>query len=94
MTNYIRVKWIHSIHNEPVLIYSELDEERWELRKVEIYADGRMGFACKSESAGGSGLSKEPIPSLDEIANDDQFQPIEIDRDEFERIWNSARSKS
>ncbi|MGZ7179025.1 DUF6881 domain-containing protein [Burkholderia gladioli] len=84
---------MHSIHNEPILIYSELDEEGWELRKVEIYADGRMGFACKFQSSGGSGLSNEPIPSLEEISSDDQFEPIEIDRDEFERIWNSAQSK-
>jgi hypothetical protein len=31
-------------------IYSELDEERWETRKIEIFADGRIGFASASES--------------------------------------------
>lgn len=28
---YLKVKWIHAHADEPVLIYSELDHERWEL---------------------------------------------------------------
>ncbi|MBN3794272.1 hypothetical protein G3N99_04600 [Burkholderia sp. Ac-20392] len=91
--NYNCVKWIHSIPSEPIIIYSELDEGRWEIRKVEVYADGRMGYACQLESAGGSGLSKEPIPSLDEISSDSQFKPIEINGSEFERVWSAAQSK-
>ncbi|WP_414143001.1 DUF6881 domain-containing protein [Burkholderia cepacia] len=41
-----------------------------------------------------SRLNKEPISSLDEIANGERFKPAEMDRDEFERIWNSVRSGS
>lgn len=81
------IKWVHSFVSEPVLIYSEIDDERWELRKMEIYADGRIGFANRSDSGGGSGLSTEPLPSLAEIATDPQFKPVEIDQAEFERVW-------
>ncbi len=42
---YIKVKWLHSHPDEPVLLYSELDKDRWETRKVEVFADGRIGFA-------------------------------------------------
>jgi hypothetical protein len=86
--NYLRVEWNHSDSTEPVLLYSELDENRDELRKVEVYADGRRGFASVSESAGDSQLSKEPLPALNEIA----LEPFEISPEEFERVWAEAHS--
>jgi hypothetical protein len=89
---YMRVKWKHSLNSEPQLIYSELDDQRWELRKVEVYADGHAGYASSSESRGGSGLSKEPLPSLEEIASDAQFEPVEVDQAEFERMWAKAHN--
>jgi hypothetical protein len=90
---YIRVKWMHSHATEPIWIYSELDTDRWELRKVEIYVDGRMGFADKDREINGSMLSIEPLPSLPEIAADPQFEIAEIGRDEFEEIWAKAAAR-
>lgn len=84
---YIRVRWTHSLPNTPVLLYSELDDQRWEVRKVEVYGDGHKGFASSAESAGDTGLGKEPIPPLTEIRSDPQFDPSEISKDEFEVVW-------
>lgn len=88
---YIRVKWKHSFECEPVYLYSELDDNSWELRKVEVYADGRYDFAGEGESMGDARLSTEPIPSLEEISLDPQFESAEITKAEFERIWKLAR---
>jgi len=41
---YLKVKWIHSHPDAPVLLYSELDRERWEVRKVEVFRDGSLGL--------------------------------------------------
>jgi hypothetical protein len=71
-------------------MYSELDENRWEHRKAEIFADGRCDYASESESKGNSGLSEEPLPTSVEIALDPQFEPVEISKDDFEKIWNQA----
>ncbi len=49
---YLRVQWLHSHPDEPVTLYSELDDEGWEVRKVEIFADGHIGFASKTEVVG------------------------------------------
>ena len=49
---YIKVEWIHSHADEPTLLYSELDQARWEKRKVEVFADGHCGYASSTESAG------------------------------------------
>ncbi|MBB3804653.1 hypothetical protein FHT03_000345 [Xanthomonas arboricola] len=89
---YLKVKWTHSLSSEPVLIYSELDENSLEMRKVEIYLDGRIGYASKCEVSGGSNLSIEPIPSVKQISNDPQFEPIEINGEEFEGIWRDRKA--
>jgi hypothetical protein len=85
--NYIKVKWIHSHADEPILLYSELDEMRWESRKVEVYADGHCSYASHNESTGSTRLGEEPIPNLAEIAADSQFQPVAITKRDFEEVW-------
>jgi hypothetical protein len=85
--NYIKVEWKHSFSDEPVWLYSELDDNHWETRKVEVFADGRCGYASATESSGTTRLSTEPIPSLIEISYDPQFEPVEITKSEFEEVW-------
>jgi hypothetical protein len=87
---YIHVRWAHSNPDYPVDLYSELDDESWETRKVEVYADGRVGFADAHTEFGDTGLGEVPVPPLDEIARDPQFEPREISRAEFEAAWEMA----
>ena len=47
--NYVRVRWLHENPEAPVLAVSELDDHRWERRKVEVFADGSKGYAMKGE---------------------------------------------
>lgn len=84
---YILVEWKHSDGNYPVLLAAELDEQRWEVRKVDIYADGRTGFADAHESQGDTELWKVPVPELSEIAKNPEFLPKEISKEDFEAIW-------
>src|SRR5207248_1876118 len=84
---YLRVQWRHFHPDEPVEIYTELREDGWEVRKVEVFPDGRIGFASPTEGSGSTMLSVEPLPSLEEIAADPQFKPTEIGREEFENMW-------
>jgi hypothetical protein len=37
--HYIKVFWKHQHRDEPVELYSELDDGRWEVRKVEVSRD-------------------------------------------------------
>jgi hypothetical protein len=87
---YVKVRWIHELPDEPVMLYSELTDESWEVRKVEIYADGRATFADDSRSTGSTKLGIEPYPGLIEIAADPQFEPKEISADEFDVVWGRA----
>ncbi len=83
------VDWLHNFPDEPVKIYSEIDEQRNEVRKIELFRDNKIGYATKNIEFGGSCLSKYPIPEIEEIALDPQFKPVEISKDEFEKVWQS-----
>jgi hypothetical protein len=86
---YIKVRWHHSIPDEPIWLYSELDADRWETRKVEIYTDGRIGFASSTEQTPDTRLGDGPVPPLSEIDADGEFESLAVDRDEFERVWSA-----
>lgn len=87
---YVRVEWRHSFPAEPVTIYSELDEHRWEVRKVEVFPDGSFGYASKRAETPSTGLGLVPFPPPAEIADDPAFDPVEITADEFEKMWRIA----
>jgi uncharacterized protein DUF6881 len=39
---YVRVGWKHQHPAEPVALYSELDDNRFEVRKIEVFRNGRF----------------------------------------------------
>ena len=86
---YIKVKWIHDSLEYPEVLYSELDDDRYEIRKVEIYKSGTIGFVNEHRSYQAN-LGECPIPEPNEINNDPQFQCTEISKTEFEEVWEAA----
>ncbi len=85
--DYLHVHWRHDAADAPVDIYSELDDDRWEVRKVEVFADGTRHYADDWRSTGRTGLSEVPLPSFDELAGQRVLTPAVIDGAEFEREW-------
>ncbi|MFO0896576.1 MAG: hypothetical protein U0836_04005 [Pirellulales bacterium] len=84
---YLKVRWLHSDPTYPIWLYSELDQERWEVRKVEVFANGEKGFASDAESFHRTELGSVPTPSPAEISADAEFQLTEISQEEFEVAW-------
>lgn len=84
---YLRVGWKHQDPDDPVILYSELDADRGEVRKVEVFRNGRCGYASAEGSSDRTELGKVPVPELSEIAKDPHFEPVEISREEFEAVW-------
>jgi len=87
---YILVRWLQQFADEPILLYSELDSDRYETRKVEIFRGGRVGLAGEGLEFGGSVLGVVPVPSFAEINDSQEFVPQEISPDEFDAIWRIA----
>lgn len=84
---YLKVNWIHDLDDEPSLLYSEIDENRYEIRKIEVYKDESFGLATATYEFGGTRLGFEPIPEIDKIKEDLQFIPTYITKEEFEIEW-------
>jgi hypothetical protein len=87
-----RVAWLHEYATEPVVLYAEIDDVGWERRKVDEFRDGRLAWADRTHEDGNSGtaLSIEPMPSLDEINLDPEFDGAAIPATEFEAVWARA----
>jgi hypothetical protein len=87
---YIKMGWKHEHRDEPVLLYSELDDASWEVRKVEVFRNRSLGHAGGSQTRGTTMLGLAPVPPLAEIAVDPEFEPTQITKDEFEEMWSRA----
>jgi hypothetical protein len=89
--HYSRLIWSHTSPTEPVTILSEYDPNGWECRKVEIFADGTLGYASENESAGGSQLARIPCPPDTEVIQEPEFRVSGLSKAEFEAAWEQAR---
>jgi hypothetical protein len=93
MTSYVKVRWDHEFAEEPVEVFSELDNERYEVRKVEVYRDGRLDWADASRDTDAIGLGAVPFPDLAEINSQEEFHAATVIAAEFESAWTRARHK-
>lgn len=91
--SYVRVRWVHPSADNPVDLWSELDADRGEVRKVEVWPDGRVGYASSVAEIGGTRLGEVAVPPLNEINLDPQFEAEAITQVEFESRWISAIGK-
>jgi hypothetical protein len=90
---YIAVKWLHEDSDQPVCLYHELNDARYEQRKVEEYRDGTLHSADANHNQGSTFLAWEPFPTNEEICSEPEFQLSIITALEFERIWQQATSR-
>lgn len=72
-----------------MLVLSELDGARYEVRKVHDFADGRLERADRVTDATTS-LSWVATPSVAEIESHEEFEVRPLTADEFEDHWRQA----
>jgi hypothetical protein len=92
---YIRLKWNHTNPDEPVWIFSELDVNGREVRKIECFRNGFCDVATATGSSGTAALMTMPLPDLSVLAKrDPEFEPVVITREEFEEVWATRLYKA
>jgi hypothetical protein len=89
MPRYQKVLWHHDHPDEPVVLYSGVDAG-FEVRKVEVYQDGRHDYAGPSRSTGTTALGATMMPEIAEINEDPEFSAANVGAEEFERAWRRA----
>lgn len=85
--HYFQSDWFHSLSSEPIKIYAELGDDRYVIRMIEQFSDGRFGFADETKSSGGTRFPIAPIPTLDEINQDTQFLAKPMTSEDFDELW-------
>lgn len=90
MSTYIFSKWKNSPEGCPDEFYSELNSTRREIRKVEVFKGGELGFASKSGASSNTRLGTEPVPSVAAIQRQAEFDIEEISKEDFEVMWKTA----
>lgn len=90
---YVLLEWFHDIEDEPYLIYSEIDNQRYETRKIEVFKNGTY-LRCGEEILNSSiDLADIAFPeNIDEINQDKQFHAKYITKKDFEKIWDSINN--
>lgn len=86
--NYLDVQWHHSNADSPIRLVSELGADRFETRKIEFWADGRIGYASNDGASRDTFLGDAPVPTIEEINSLGEFSAKEIDAQSFEQIWD------
>ena len=96
----VKIVWEHHHKDEPVVFYLELDKDRYNTRKIEVFRNGQIGFACDNIEVGGARLVEGPFPSIEEEnelnkGNDwgETVVTYQISHEEFELLWKGKGSK-
>jgi len=84
---YIDVLWLHTHSEEPFRLVSELDDQRYEVRKLEFCANGIVAYATEETETQNTRLGTVPAPPLEEINEDPQFRGTSIEGEAFEALW-------
>ncbi len=97
MKEYVKIVWDHDNEDKPTVIYLELDINRFNTRKIELYRKDKFGFADKNQSFNNTYLFKDAFPSLEVYNTMDSKlqinwaegpQAYSIPIREFNMVWN------
>lgn len=91
---YIDVEWKHESKEEPVRLVSEIGDDEFETRKLELFPNGNVGYASSAFSSEKTGLGMAPVPSLKEINEQKEFIGKSISANQFETLWQKYAPKN
>ena len=88
---HVKVEWLNPSNEEPTWMYSEVDDDNNEIRKVYLHADGVIELAGYGLDIG-TELAYESMPSLNELKLEAGFLSEAISEKEFNVQWEKAIS--
>ncbi len=85
---------IHSLDPSsiwPLYTYSEVDDDRWEKRKVCLYRDGTLELSSSKYDPGLTRLGDQPVLPVEGFAQKRTLEARDITAEEFEALWEKAQ---
>lgn len=83
---YVKIDWHHDCPEDPICYYMELDEEGYDVRRLELFADGHYEFWDKKTPFALSDCSCFP---LEEISAQEEFSLDKLSKIQFEEILSA-----
>lgn len=92
--SYVKLLYKHTIKDWPVIHLAELDEERFEIRTVDVYENNKYGYAYDKIECNAF-LSDSSCPTKNEFYSSDEYDSdstdcFDITKEEFESEWEKA----
>ena len=88
--DYWKVEWHHDFTEEPIVLFSEIGEDGYETRKIQLYRDGRLLKADEAHENGTIGLSEIPVGDIADVAAQAEFSAWVISKSDFYEVWDQA----
>lgn len=87
---YWKVEWHHDFTEEPTVLFSEIGDDGYETRKVQVYRDGRILKADEEHEHALIGLSEIPVGDIADVAAQAEFSAWVISKSDFYKVWDQA----
>ncbi len=87
---YSKVIWKTAAHDDGYVWYAEVGDDRWETRKIVEFHDGHLEYSDLNTDFAISWIAEAALPTMEEIAEDAEFDPQLISKEAFEVVWGKA----
>lgn len=86
---YLKIELLETTncHDEPHMIYSELNSLMVETRHLDIFSSNKVGYALKNIEYRGSFLTEGIFMDLEDLKSVKNQKVTEITKEEFEAVW-------
>ncbi len=88
--HHIHVIWLAACAEDAQEYYDELDADRWSIRCVRVYREGRSEAFSHASPNWRDVMPEAPVDTPDMINRDTQFRARAISAAEFEAAWLAA----
>jgi hypothetical protein len=84
---YIDVYWKHESEAYPIRLVSEVNLDNFEIRKIEFFSDGTIGYANEISGSSTTELGTHEVPNIEDINSDPIFTAKIISKQNFDKLW-------
>jgi len=85
---YLHIQWVHDLPDAPTDVYAELDDDRMEIRKIEKFVDGTIGYALLGLATELTSLRPSPVPYVSQLNQDPKAMARDMEWHEFDDLWD------